>query len=104
MRDKRKIFLIPPSIVFFFLITLHSFASADHDESIVKQKACGISGLVCSNKSFESKQIKRFFAKVSWKNDDLNLKTLSGRPIILSNNGEPRKSGLKISPHQAHRM
>lgn len=76
------------------LITVDSFASADHDESIVIQKACGLSGVLCSNKSFESKQIERFFTKVSRKNDDLNLKTLSGPPIILSNkkaNQESRK-------------
>ena len=94
MRDKRKIFIILLTMVFFILITLPSFASADHDESIVIQTACGISGLLCSDKSFEVKQIERFFTKVSRKNDNLNLKILSGPPIILSNkksNQESRK-------------
>ena len=94
MRDNRNIFIIPLSIALFVLITLDSFASADHDESIVIQKACGLSGVVCSNKSFESKQIERFFTKVSRKKDDLNLKTISGASIILSNkktNQESRK-------------
>jgi hypothetical protein len=94
MRDNRNSFLIPLSIALFVLITLDSFASADHDESIVIQKACGISGPVCSKKSFESKQIERFFTKVSRKNDNLNLKTISGPPIILSSkkaNQESRK-------------
>ena len=94
MTDKRKIFIIPLCMVFFVLITLPSFASADHDECILIQTACGISGLLCSNKSFESKQIKRFYKKVSRKNENLNLKILSGPPIILSNkkaNQESRK-------------
>jgi len=94
MRDNRNIFIIPVSIALFFLITLDSFASADHDESMKIQRACGLSGLVCSNKSFESKQIQRFYTKVSRKDDDLTLKILSGPPIILSNskaNQESRK-------------
>ena len=94
LKDYRNNFLIPLSIALFVLITLDSIASVDHDESIAIQKACGISGLVCSNKSFESKQIERFFSKVSRKNDDLNLKTTSGPPIVLSNkkaNQESRK-------------
>ena len=94
MKDNRNIFIIPLSIALFVLITLDSFASADHDESIVIQKACGLSGVLCSNKSFESKQIGRFFTKVSRKNEDLNLKTISGSSIILSNkkaNQEGRK-------------
>ncbi len=94
MRDNRYSFLIPLNIALFVLITLDSFASADHDESIVIHKACGISGTGCSNRSFESKQIERFFTKVTRKNGDLNLKTSSGPPIILSNkkaNQENRK-------------
>jgi hypothetical protein len=94
MRDSRNIFIIPLSIALFVLITLDSFASTDHDESIAIQKACGLSGVVCSDKIFESKQIERFFTKVSRKNDDLDLKTISGSLIILSNkkaNQESRK-------------
>ena len=94
IRNNRNSFLTPLSIALFVLITLDSFASNDHDESIVINKACGISGSLCSNKSFESKQIERFITKVSRKNDDLNLKTLLGPPVILSNikaNQESRK-------------
>jgi hypothetical protein len=94
IRNNRNSFLIQLSIALFVLITQDSFASADHDESIVINEACGISGSLCSNKIFESKQIERFLTKVSRKNDDLNLKTLSGPPIILSNkkaNQESRK-------------
>jgi hypothetical protein len=38
MRDNRNIFIIPLSIALFFLITLDSFASADHDESIQESR------------------------------------------------------------------
>jgi len=92
MTDSRYIIIVPISIAFFVLIALDSFASADHDESIVIQKACGLSGLLCSNKSFESKQIERFFEKVSRKNDDLYLKTISDSPIILSNKKADQES------------
>ena len=92
MRENRNSFLAILSIALFVLISLDSFASADHDESIAIHKACGISGSICSNKSFESKQIERFFTKASRKNDDLYLKTLSGSPIILSNKNANQES------------
>jgi len=69
MRDNKNIIKIALFVAFFVLITLDSFASTDHDESILIQKACGLSGAVCSDKSFESKQIQRFFSKVSRKMD-----------------------------------
>jgi hypothetical protein len=94
MRDKRHIYIISLSIVLLVLITPYAFGSSDHEESITIQKACGLSGMACSNNDFESKQIKRFFMKVHRKNEDLNLKTISGSSIILSNkkvNQESRK-------------
>ena len=42
----------------------------------------------------DNKQIKRFFSKVSRENENLNLKTISGFSIVLSNkniNQEGRK-------------
>ena len=93
MRDNKNIIKIALFVAFFVLITLDSFASTDHDESILIKKACGLSGVLCSNKRFESKQIKRFFTKVSRKNDNLKLKTISGSSIILSNKRVNQEGG-----------
>ena len=93
MRDNKNIIKIALFVAFFVLITLDSFASTDHDESILIKKACGLSGVLCSNKRFESKQIERFFTKVSRKNDNLNLKTISGSSIILSNKRVNQEGG-----------
>jgi hypothetical protein len=60
MRDHRHTYIIPLNIVLLVLITPYSFASSDREESIAIQKACGLSGVACSNNDFESKQIERF--------------------------------------------
>jgi hypothetical protein len=94
MRENRHIYIISLSIVLLILNTPYAFASSDHEESIAIQKACGLSGVPCSNNDFESKQIERFFTKVNRKNEDLNMKTISESSIILSNkkvNQESRK-------------
>jgi hypothetical protein len=46
-----------------------------------------MSGVSCSNKAFEAKQINRFSDKVSRNNGDLKLKLASGSLITLTNSG-----------------
>jgi hypothetical protein len=46
-----------------------------------------MSGVPCSNKAFEAKQINRFSDKVSRNNGDLKLKLASGSLITFTNSG-----------------
>ena len=87
MKDKKPIFLILLSMLIVGLLYRHSLAAADCDESIAVQKACGLSGVTCSNKIFESNQIKRFSDKIVRNDKELQLKIASGPPIILRNTG-----------------
>jgi hypothetical protein len=72
-------------IVLVVLLFGHSIASTDYDKGIAIQKACGLSGVPCSNKTFESNQIQRFSDKVVRNDGELQLKIISGSPIILRN-------------------
>lgn len=63
-----------------------SVASSDHAESLAMQNACGPSGVACSNKAFEEKQIARFPDKVQRRNGQLKLQCTSNAPLILRNN------------------
>jgi hypothetical protein len=85
MKIKSIIFLIPLSLVLVGLLFKNSLASADYDESVFIQKTCGLSGVPCSNKVFESNQIKRFSDKVFRNDRELQLKIASGSPVILRN-------------------
>jgi hypothetical protein len=85
MRDNRSIFLIPLSLGLLVLFSGYSLAAADYEESLVAQRACGMSGVPCSNKAFEAKQIDRFSDKVSRNNGHLQLELASGSSITLTN-------------------
>jgi len=85
MRENRSILLIPLSLGLLVLFPGYSLAASDYEESLVTQRACGLSGVPCSNKAFEAKQIDRFSDKVSRNKGDLQLKLASGSSITLTN-------------------
>ena len=85
MRDNRRIFLISLSLGLLVLFSIQSVAATDYEESLAAQRACGISGVPCSNRAFEAKQIRRFSGKVSRSDGDLHLKLSSGSLITLTN-------------------
>jgi hypothetical protein len=87
MRAHRNIFLIPLSLGLLVLFSGNSIAAADYEESLLAQRACGMSGVPCSNRTFEAKQINRFSDKVSRNNGALLLKLASGSSITLTNSG-----------------
>jgi hypothetical protein len=80
-----RILSVPLCVGIFVLSTNLSLASTDYDESLAIQKACGLSGVSCSNKAFEKKQIDRFSEKVTRNNGDLELNVTAGPPVILHN-------------------
>ena len=103
MRDSRRIFLISLSLGLLVLFSIESVAATDYEESLVAQRACGISGVPCSSRAFEAKQIERFSGKVSRSEGDLHLKLSSGSLITLTNskrNNERRKLYWFITYYQ----
>ena len=103
IRDNRRIFLISLSLGLLVLFSIQSVAATDYEESLVTQRACGISGVPCSNRAFEAKQIRRFSGKVSRSDGDLLLKLTSGSLITLTNskrNNERRKLYWFITYYQ----
>ncbi|NIQ39663.1 MAG: hypothetical protein GTN81_13885 [Proteobacteria bacterium] len=80
-----RILSVPFCVGIFALSTNLSLASTDYDESLAIQKGCGLSGVSCSNKAFEKKQIDRFSEKVTRHDGDLKLNITAGPPVILRN-------------------
>ena len=85
MRNNRRVFLIPLGLGLLLLFCRPSLAATDYEESLLAQKACGMSGVPCSNKAFEAKQIDRFSDKVCRNYGDLKLKLASGSLVTLTN-------------------
>jgi hypothetical protein len=95
MKAVKPIVLTTTGIGFIMLIFGHSIAATDYDEGVAIQKVCGLSGIPCSNKTFETKQIQRFSDRVVRIDSELQLKIASGSPIIFRNtmsSGEDRKA------------
>jgi hypothetical protein len=85
MKTIKAIVLTSAGIVFILLLVEQSIASTDYDEGMAIQKACGLSGVPFSNKTFESNQIQRFSDRVVRNDRELQLKIASGSPVILRN-------------------
>jgi len=88
MSEYRRTFVIPLGVGLLFLLSSPSVGATDHEESLLAQKACGMSGVPCSNKAFEGKQIDRFSDKVCRNNGVLQLKLASGSLVTLTNSND----------------
>ena len=95
MKGFRNILLIPLSLGLLVLFPSCSLAASDYDESLLVQRACGISGVPCSNRAFEAKQINRFSDKVRRNKGGLQLKLASGSSLTLTNSSR-KDERLKV--------